>query len=64
MRLSSDRVFVGRVFLLCERVTAFDLSAGGESRARKGGLSIAKQLEEVAKDEERIRGCARRCERP
>ena len=29
---------------------AFDLSAGGESRARKGGMSIAKQLEEVAKD--------------
>eukprot|EP00908_Phaeocystis_cordata_P027005 Transcript_954.p1 GENE.Transcript_954~~Transcript_954.p1 ORF type:complete len:697 (-),score=349.19 Transcript_954:150-2240(-) len=38
---------------------AFDLSAGVESRARKGGMSIAKQLEEVAKDEERMREALR-----
>ena len=34
---------------------AFDLSAAGAARVRKGGMSIAKQLEEVAKDEERMR---------
>ena len=34
---------------------AFDLSAAGDARVRKGGMSIAKQLEEVAKDEERMR---------
>ena len=38
---------------------AFDLSAGGESRSRKGGMSIAAQLAAVAKDEERMREVAR-----
>ena len=38
---------------------AFDLSAGGESRTRKGGMSIAAQLAAVAKDEERMRENAR-----
>ena len=38
---------------------AFDLSAGGESRSRKGGMSIAAQLAAVAKDEERMRENAR-----
>ena len=38
---------------------AFDLSAGGESRSRKGGMSIAAQLAAVAKDEERMREHAR-----
>ena len=38
---------------------AFDLSAGGESRTRKGGMSISAQLAAVAKDEERMRENAR-----
>jgi len=38
---------------------AFDLSAGGESRTRKGGMSISAQLAAVAKDEERMREAMR-----
>ena len=34
---------------------AFDAADGGQARARKGGMSIAQQLEEVQKDEERMR---------